>query len=59
MSSHRTSLIIIPYQEIIGNYSMLAIVNASEAIIPYQEIIGNYSCFAEYVMSDKLYHTKK
>ena len=34
---------IIPYQEIIGNYSELNKVWQSLRIIPYQEIIGNYS----------------
>ena len=35
--------IIIPYQEIIGNYSIVLDVIAFPTIIPYQEIIGNYS----------------
>ena len=35
---------IIPYQEIIGNYSPMQPHDISQAIIPYQEIIGNYSC---------------
>ena len=34
---------IIPYQEIIGNYSPKVIVHILLIIIPYQEIIGNYS----------------
>ena len=34
---------IIPYQEIIGNYSMLKTSLKIFSIIPYQEIIGNYS----------------
>ena len=34
---------IIPYQEIIGNYSHRALSDCESAIIPYQEIIGNYS----------------
>mgnify|MGYP007030295954 FL=1 len=34
---------IIPYQEIIGNYSIVLDVIAFPTIIPYQEIIGNYS----------------
>ena len=35
--------IIIPYQEIIGNYSVFLSASLSGFIIPYQEIIGNYS----------------
>ena len=34
---------IIPYQEIIGNYSETISVLLEYPIIPYQEIIGNYS----------------
>ena len=34
---------IIPYQEIIGNYSNTKKSTVQEIIIPYQEIIGNYS----------------
>ena len=34
---------IIPYQEIIGNYSLYDTKGMRKAIIPYQEIIGNYS----------------
>ena len=50
---------IIPYQEIIGNYSILAGDLIDDFIIPYQEIIGNYS--EEWLEGNyyKLYHTKK
>ena len=34
---------IIPYQEIIGNYSRSSAGVLGRPIIPYQEIIGNYS----------------
>ena len=34
---------IIPYQEIIGNYSLQVRDMINHPIIPYQEIIGNYS----------------
>ena len=34
---------IIPYQEIIGNYSIDEPQTERKFIIPYQEIIGNYS----------------
>ena len=34
---------IIPYQEIIGNYSSTGQGKSARTIIPYQEIIGNYS----------------
>ena len=36
---------IIPYQEIIGNYSCISCIFVPILIIPYQEIIGNYSSF--------------
>ena len=36
---------IIPYQEIIGNYSNGRKILEISIIIPYQEIIGNYSVF--------------
>ncbi len=35
--------LIIPYQEIIGNYSTVYDSMSNVPIIPYQEIIGNYS----------------
>ena len=35
--------VIIPYQEIIGNYSAYEVKRYMGFIIPYQEIIGNYS----------------
>ena len=35
--------LIIPYQEIIGNYSRVDNGTYKKFIIPYQEIIGNYS----------------
>ena len=44
---HKTAafalLLIIPYQEIIGNYSIVHGIRLPDVIIPYQEIIGNYS----------------
>ena len=39
---------IIPYQEIIGNYSQYPFNNSTQSIIPYQEIIGNYSAPEEH-----------
>ena len=38
-------MLIIPYQEIIGNYSAQWTVESRKSIIPYQEIIGNYNHF--------------
>ena len=38
---------IIPYQEIIGNYSYRVREKGKYTIIPYQEIIGNYSKSAQ------------
>ena len=42
-SFDKTLIEIIPYQEIIGNYSKLERIEKTIDIIPYQEIIGNYS----------------
>ena len=50
---------IIPYQEIIGNYSIHDRYYYEEGIIPYQEIIGNYSEEALENRTVILYHTKK
>ena len=50
---------IIPYQEIIGNYSALLSREERMKIIPYQEIIGNYSRIRFELHSTILYHTKK
>ena len=35
--------IIIPYQELSGNYNLVVDGLADEAIIPYQELSGNYN----------------
>ena len=50
---------IIPYQEIIGNYSYDFFTVKTEDIIPYQEIIGNYSMHNAVATLVGLYHTKK
>ena len=34
--------LIIPYQELLGNYDTVYGVHAVCAIIPYQELLGNY-----------------
>ena len=34
--------VIIPYQELLGNYDNQIINKQEEAIIPYQELLGNY-----------------
>ena len=36
--------IIIPYQELLGNYDAEEIDDVIEFIIPYQELLGNYDC---------------
>ena len=33
---------IIPYQELLGNYDNLAMMQSADIIIPYQELLGNY-----------------
>ena len=45
---------IIPYQEIIGNYSESEDLQGGDGIIPYQEIIGNYSKFTEKVKDGRI-----
>ena len=59
MSTVTPSSSIIPYQEIIGNYSLFNENHEEDAIIPYQEIIGNYSADNAPPTTSKLYHTKK
>ena len=44
---HTKGKSIIPYQEIIGNYSHATDLATRYYIIPYQEIIGNYSFLDE------------
>ena len=51
--------VIIPYQEIIGNYSIVLFRFMKVIIIPYQEIIGNYSKLTLFCPEKILYHTKK
>ena len=45
---------IIPYQEIIGNYSIARKYRKRDLIIPYQEIIGNYSLVSVKVEKNKI-----
>ena len=35
-------LVIIPYQELLGNYDLLQQQQVQPHIIPYQELLGNY-----------------
>ena len=37
--------IIIPYQELLGNYDTIVRLSVSLLIIPYQELLGNYDIF--------------
>ena len=46
---------IIPYQEIIGNYSVQENREPIKFIIPYQEIIGNYSFWLSFHAVSLLY----
>ncbi len=36
-------LSIIPYQELLGNYNVMAMFDLASVIIPYQELLGNYN----------------
>ena len=38
----RNKRLIIPYQELLGNYDCFGVVQHSLHIIPYQELLGNY-----------------
>ena len=37
-----SAVIIIPYQELLGNYDILSVFCPTFPIIPYQELLGNY-----------------
>ena len=37
------ALLIIPYQELLGNYNLSQNKLAPRIIIPYQELLGNYN----------------
>ena len=37
-----TRPVIIPYQELLGNYDLVPQVDYGSGIIPYQELLGNY-----------------
>ena len=55
----KRAVVIIPYQEKLGNYNLSELDPEAGIIIPYQEKLGNYN--AEYVeiLEVWLYHTKK
>ena len=36
-------VVIIPYQELLGNYNIDTVNKNNEIIIPYQELLGNYN----------------
>ena len=38
----RNKRLIIPYQELLGNYDATLGAPPAQAIIPYQELLGNY-----------------
>ena len=39
---HRHEWMIIPYQELLGNYDPMSSRTPITSIIPYQELLGNY-----------------
>ena len=49
---------IIPYQELLGNYDLLCVVQQLNQIIPYQELLGNYDASKRFAPAFQLYHTK-
>ena len=38
--------LIIPYQELLGNYNSVGLQMKTVIIIPYQELLGNYNQYA-------------
>ena len=52
-------VIIIPYQEKLGNYNWNFALSCFPSIIPYQEKLGNYNIKEAGYKSFILYHTKK
>ena len=39
---YENNALIIPYQELLGNYDARIVTNRADKIIPYQELLGNY-----------------
>ena len=52
------AVVIIPYQELLGNYDILPGYEGVETIIPYQELLGNYDRVYVRGSIKALYHTK-
>ena len=44
MKQELSLILIIPYQELLGNYDCICLDAVSGFIIPYQELLGNYDC---------------
>ena len=42
---------IIPYQELLGNYDVSGVFIVVNLIIPYQELLGNYDYVLRYMLS--------
>ena len=43
-------VLIIPYQELLGNYDINAVDRGAAHIIPYQELLGNYDVLSSNMM---------
>ena len=41
-SAYLRKALIIPYQELLGNYDLTLFASPDGSIIPYQELLGNY-----------------
>ena len=48
------ALLIIPYQELLGNYDINKACEYIRAIIPYQELLGNYDLYNGTLTGDKI-----
>ena len=46
-----TMAVIIPYQELLGNYDIVECLLIEMNIIPYQELLGNYDYVAPLIYS--------
>ena len=46
--------VIIPYQELLGNYDVNDLLQFGDRIIPYQELLGNYDALVVEVCRGKI-----
>ena len=44
LPSDETVLMVLPYQELLGNYNLGEMPVYTDEVLPYQELLGNYNC---------------